>query len=51
MDNVGQNLIDPGFAEQMESAGGRTGCKREMLIPERVGQSAEPFGDFIESGR
>jgi len=51
MDNVRQNLIDPGFAEQMKWPDGRAGCKREMVIPERVGQSADPFGDFFESRR
>ena len=51
MNDVRQNLVDPGLAEQMEWPDRGSRGKREMVIPERMGQSADPFCDFFESRR
>src|SRR6202162_2806384 len=51
MDDIGHNFVDSGLAEQMEGSSCGLGGKREMVIPEWVRQSADPFGDFFESRR
>jgi len=51
MDDIGHNFVDSGLAEQMEGSSCGLGGKREMMIPEWVRQSADPFGDLFESRR
>ncbi len=51
MNDVGQNFVDPGLAEQMEWPDSRPRDERKMMIPERMRQAAHPICDFFESGR
>ena len=51
MNDIRQNLIDPGLAEQVKWPDSGSGSQREMVIPERVSQAADPFSDFFQSGR
>jgi hypothetical protein len=51
MDDIRQNLVYARFAEEVEWSAGRSGCEREMVIPEWVRQSFDPLGDFLQSRR
>jgi hypothetical protein len=51
MDNICQNLVDTRLAEQVEWSNCGSGGEREMVIPEWVRQSANPFRHFFESRR
>jgi len=48
-DDIRQNFVDPGLAEQVEWLDRGSRSKREMVIPERVRQSADPFCHIFES--
>ena len=51
IDDICQNFVDPGLAEQVEWLDRGSRSKREMVIPERVRQSADPFCHLFESRR